>query len=71
MRDKGGKPTDFQEESLGLSAFLLVPFLAGRPCFCLVVPLGLTVGLAMGGVESIGGGSCCRLGEVLLIELAE
>lgn len=31
-------------------AFLLAPVLAGRPCFCLVALVGLTVGLAIGGV---------------------
>ena len=32
-----------------------MPFLAGQPCFTLVALVGLTIGLAIGGVELMGG----------------
>ena len=56
MGDWGRKPTDFQKKGSDLFlGLLLVPFLAGRPRFCLVVLVGLTVGLAIGGAESTRG----------------
>ena len=45
----------FRKKAQVFLGFLLVPFLAGRPRFRLVVPVGLTVGLAMDGAESTEG----------------
>ena len=46
---------DKKAEAQVILAFLIVPVLAGRPRFCLVAPVGLTVGLAIGGAVSTGG----------------
>ena len=40
---------DKKAEAQVILAFLLALVLAGRPRFCLVAPVGLTVGLAIGG----------------------
>ena len=52
-----GQKRDKKLEFQLFLARLLVPLvLAGRPCFCLMLAsaLGLTVGLTIGGAESIG-----------------
>ena len=46
----------FRKKAQVFLGLLVVPFLAGRPGFCMVVLMLLTVGLAMGRAELTGGG---------------
>lgn len=50
--DRGRKPTDFEGKTQVFLAFLFALLLASQPCFGLVAPVTLTMGLFMGEAES-------------------